>query len=134
MRGRRGLSLFELTVALFVMTAAMTAIVQLLAVAASQRRTIEQRRVALAEISNRAERIAFQSWDELLPGEAAPWDLSPASKISLPHATATSEIREQNETVLARQIRLIVRSPNSAGQVVELAELTVWKYGPGDEP
>jgi hypothetical protein len=44
------------------------------------------------------------------------------------------EVQEAQEPVLARQIRLIVRSPNSAGQTIELADLTVWKYPPGGEP
>ena len=133
MMRRRGLSLFELTVALFVMTTAMMAIVQLLAVAASQRRTIEQRRVALAEVANQAERIALVRWDESAFGEKT-WELSEQSKRSLPQGTATIDVQKEANSAPARRIRLIVRSPNSAGQVIELADLTVWKFAPGGEP
>jgi hypothetical protein len=131
---REGLTVFELIVALFVLTTAMTMIVQLLGVAASQRRTIEQRRAALAEVANQAERIALLTWDEISPDKLNFWQLSDDSRKSLPHATATIEIQEETEPVLARRIRLIVRSPNSAGQVGELADLTVWKFAPGGEP
>jgi len=131
---RRGLSLFELTVALFVLTAAMTAIVQLMAMAAKQRRMIEQRRVALTEVANQAERITLLPFSELQPGEAHEWELSAESKTSLPYATATMEIQDQQAPVPARQIRLLVRSPDAVGQMVELADLTVWKYAPGGEP
>jgi Tfp pilus assembly protein PilV len=131
---RRGLSLLELTVALFVMTAAMTAIVQLLAMAARQRRMIEARRVALAEVTNQAEQIVLRDWKEFEPGQARQWDLSANAKTSLPQATATIEVRESQEPLSAKQIRLMIRSSDSTGQSVELADLTVWKYAPGGEP
>jgi hypothetical protein len=134
MRLRRGLSLFELIVALFVLTTAMTTIVQLLGVAASQRRTIEQRRTSLAEVANQAERIALLPWEAVSAGKLELWEFSDEAKSVLPHGTTTIEIQEEAEPVLVRRIRLIVRSPNSAGQVVELADLTVWKFAPGAEP
>jgi len=134
MSRRRGLSVFELTVALFVLTTAMMAIVQLLGVAASQRRTIEQRRTALAEVANQAERMALLPWDAVSASELKSWEFSDESKKTLPHGTATIGITEETEPVPARRIRLIVRSPNSAGQEVDLADLTVWKFAPGGEP
>jgi len=134
MQRRRGLSLFELIVALFVLTTAMTAIVQLLGVAASQRRTIEQRRSALSEVTNRAERIALLPWEAVSASNLDPWEFSDEFKRVLPHGTATMEIQEEAEPISARRIRLIVRSPNSAGQVVELADLTVWKFAQRGEP
>jgi hypothetical protein len=36
--------------------------------------------------------------------------------------------------VRSRRIRLLVRSPNAAGQEIDLAELSVWKFAPGGEP
>src|SRR5437762_10762011 len=56
---RRGMTLFELTVALFILTTAMMAIVQLMAATASQRRSADQRRIALQEVANQAERVAL---------------------------------------------------------------------------
>jgi hypothetical protein len=123
-----------LTVALFVLTTAMTVIVQLLGVAASQRRTIEQRRVALAEVANQAEKIARLSWNEVSPDQLRSWDFAEESKTALPHAITTVEVEEENEPARARRIRLFVHSPNSAGEQVELAALTVWKYVPRGEP
>src|SRR4051812_4452238 len=82
---RSGLSVFELTVALFVLTTAMMAIVQLLGVAASQRRTIEQRRAAQAEVANQAERIALLPWDEVSSDKLKSWELSDESRTSLKH-------------------------------------------------
>jgi hypothetical protein len=134
MRPRGGLSLFELTVALFVMTTAMTVIVQLLGVAAKQRRTIEQRRTALAEVANQAERIALLPWDELSAANLASWELSDESKKLLPRGSATIEVREETEPVVARRVRLMVKSPTSVQQEQELADLTIWRFPPGGGP
>jgi Tfp pilus assembly protein PilV len=123
-----------LVIALFVLTTAMTAIVQLLGVAASQRRTIEQRRAALAEVANQAERIALLAWDEASPSDLTSWDFADECKQVLPQGTATIEVAEESEPVRGRRIRLNVRSPNSAGQVIDLADLTIWKFAPGGEP
>ncbi len=131
---RSGLTLFELVVALFVLTTAMVAIVQLLAVAASQRRTIEQRRVALRETANQAERISLLPWNEMQTAELATWDLSEESRKTLPQATTAMEIHEESEPVKSRRIRLMIRSPNTVGQSIDLADLTVWKFAPGGEP
>jgi hypothetical protein len=130
---RRGLSLFELIVALLVLITAMTTIVQLLGVAASQRRTIEQRRSALSEVTNQAERIALLPWEAVSAGDLKSWEFSDESKRVLPHGMATMEVEDEDEPVRGRRIRLIVRSPNAAGQVVDLADLTVWKFAPGGE-
>ena len=130
----RGLTVFELVVALFVLTTAMMAIVQLLGVAASQRRTIEQRRAALAEVANQAERIALLRWYEVSSDKLMSWEFSDETKKALPRGTATIEIQEESEPMLARRVRLLVRAPNSAGQELDLADLTVWKFAPGGEP
>ena len=44
---RRGITMFELTVAVFILTTVMLAIVQLMAATANQRRFVDQRRIAL---------------------------------------------------------------------------------------
>ena len=134
MQRRRALTVFELIVALFVLTTAMVTVVQLLGVAASQRRTIEQRRAALAEVSNQAERIALLAWDEVSSDKLNTWELSDISRNSLPQATATIEIQDENEPARGRRIRLIVHSPNSTGQRIDLADLTVWKFAAGGMP
>ncbi|HEY2415485.1 MAG TPA: hypothetical protein VGI40_24800 [Pirellulaceae bacterium] len=119
--------------ALLVLITAMTTIVQLLGVAASQRRTIEQRRSALSEVTNQAERIALLPWEAVSAGDLKSWEFSDESKRVLPHGMATMEVEDEDEPVRGRRIRLIVRSPNAAGQVVDLADLTVWKFAPGGE-
>ena len=131
---RRGVTLFELMVVLVVMTTAMMAIVQLLAMVATQRRMIDQRRAALTEVANQAERIALMPWNAVQSKESEGWEFSAESRTTLPQGTATMEVREETEPANARRIRLLVRSPNSVGQMIELADLTVWKFATGGEP
>lgn len=131
---RRGVTLLELIVALFVLTTAMTAIVQLLAVSARQRRLLEERRVALAEIANQAERIALLPWNELKANDSPAWDLSLESRKALPRATTAMEIVAEEVPVESRRIRLLVRSVDASGQPIELADLTIWKFATGGAP
>jgi Tfp pilus assembly protein PilV len=125
---RRGMTIAELMVALFIMTTAMVAIVQLLAAAAGQRRTIEQRRLALAEVANEAERVALITWDESAPDKLTTWQPSAELKAALPQATCTAEVTEESGPPAARRIRLSVTWPNSVGQTGEPIAVSLWKF------
>ena len=66
--------------------------------------------------------------------EPTTWDFSAESRKTLPQATTAMEVHEETEPVKSRRIRLMVRSPNTVGQPIDLADLTVWKFAPGGEP
>src|SRR5689334_11153082 len=89
---RAGMTLFELTVALFLMTTALMAIVHLMAATATQRRLVDQRRIALQEIANQAERTALLSWDEIAPEKLTNWKTSADLSHVLPQAKCTAEV------------------------------------------
>ena len=125
---RRGMTIAELMVALFIMTTAMVAIVQLLAAAAGQRRTIEQRRVALAEVANEAELVARISWDDSSPDKLTSWQPSAELTAALPQATCAVEVTEEAGPPAARRIRLSVAWPNSVGQIGEPIAVSLWKF------
>ena len=131
---RSGATLLELSVALFIVTAAMGTMVQLLAVAAGQRRQLEYRRVALQEIGNQAERVALMRWDQTEPERFTNWEPSDELNSVLPAAKCTVEVSEETEAPKSRRIRLSVAWPNAAGQVGEPVAVTVWKYASGGEP
>src|SRR5262245_1405938 len=125
---RRGMTISELMVALFIMTTAMVAIVQLLAAAAGQRRTIDQRRAALAEVANEAERVALSSWDESAPDKLTMWQPWAELRATLPQATCTAEVTEEAGPPAARRIRLSVTWPNSVGQLGDPIAVSLWKF------
>ena len=131
---RRGVTLFELMVALFILTTAMAAIVQLVAVTASQRRTIEQRRVALQEVANQAERIALLPWEETARDKLTTWRPSADLTSALPQAACTAEVSDEPGMPRARRIRLLVAWPNAAGQLVDPVAVTIWKFAMEGQP
>ncbi len=128
---RRGMTISELLVALFILTTAMAAMVQLLAVSAGQRRMIEQRRIALQEVANQAERVALLSWDEAAPDKLTSWQPSAELSAAMPQATCTAEATDEAGPPQARKIRLSVNWPNAGGQMREPIAVTVWKFAEG---
>jgi type II secretory pathway pseudopilin PulG len=125
---RRAMTLFELTIALFIMTTVMAAIVQLVAVTAGQRRTLNQRRLALLEVANQAERIALSDWDDTSAGKLATWRPSDELTAALPQARCTVAVSDEAGPPAARRIRLTVTWTNSVGQELDPASLTIWKF------
>src|SRR5690242_17414911 len=105
---RRGMTLFELAVALFILTTAMLAIVQLMAATASQRRLLDQRSVALQEVANQAERIALLTWDEMAPEKLTTWEPSADLAKALPQPKCEAEVTEEASGPPSRRIRLSV--------------------------
>jgi hypothetical protein len=130
----RGITLIELTVSLLLMTTAVAAIVQLVTTVGGQRRLIEQRRVALREVANRAERIALMPWNETAADELATWQPSDELKTALPKVECVADVTEEMEQPGGRRIRLVVRANDASGQLVEYAALTVWKFRAEEQP
>ena len=120
------MTVLELTVALFILTTAMVAIVQLVATTATQRRAIEQRRIALQEIANQAERIALLPWDDTAPEKLTNWQPSADLTAVLPRAACSVLVASEPGSPSSRRIRLQLTWPNAAGQPLE-SSLTIWK-------
>src|SRR5688572_27806204 len=103
---RRGMTVLELTVALFILTTAMVAIVQVVATTATQRRAIEQRRIALQEIANQAERVALLPWDDTAAEKLTTWQPSSDLSAVLPRATCSVQVANETGPPSSRRIRL----------------------------
>jgi prepilin-type N-terminal cleavage/methylation domain-containing protein len=131
---RRGMTILELLVALFVLTTAMAALVQLLAVTAGQRRLLEQRRVALQEVANQAERVALLNWNETAGDKLISWSPSADLQAVLPLAKCTAAVSDEAGSLAGRRIQLSVAWTNAAGQAVDPITLTVWRFAPEAQP
>jgi hypothetical protein len=126
------MTMFELTVALFILTTAMLAIVHLMGAAAMQRRFVDQRRVALQEVANQAERVALLSWDDLVPEKLTAWKPATDLTKALPLAKCEAEVTDETDGPPARRIRLSVIWTDAAGQEVEPATVTMWRFARED--
>jgi Tfp pilus assembly protein PilV len=133
-RRRHGLSVLEVTLALLVLTVAIGGLAQLLATAAAHRRTSDQRRLALQEVANQAERIALWSYDELtaekLGGLAKGDDLAAA----LPAATFQATLTDEAGPPASKRVRLEVHWTDAAGNAQQPVGLTIWKHRPEVQP
>ena len=131
---RRGMTIMELLVSLVILGAAMAALVQLVVLTARQRRSLDQRRVALQEVANQAERLALVAWDETTPERLKTWQPSADLVAALPRATCQASVRDESGEPARRRIRLEVVWTNAAGQAVEPVTLTLWKFAPEAQP
>ena len=131
---RPAMTIIEVAVALVVLVAAMAALVQLVGLATRQRRAIHERAAALTEVANQAERLALLPWDEVVPGKLTTWKPSPELSTAIPRATCRAIVTEESEPPLTRRVELRVTWQNAAGQDVEPARLTIWKYRPEAQP
>ena len=125
------MTVLEMAIALFILTIAMVAIVQLVANIANQRRAIQQRRVALQELANQSERIALFSWDDTAPEKLITWQPSPDLTATLPRATCSIAVTSDPDPPMSRRLRLTITWPNTVNQPIE-SSLTTWKFASTD--
>jgi Tfp pilus assembly protein PilV len=129
-----GMTLLETTVALFIVSAVLLAILQLVSVTANQRRTLEERRIALQEVANQAERLAMLPWEQTAPDELKEWQPTDDLLAVSPKAKCSITVSPEAGRPLARKIRLSITETTAANEPIELAALTIWKFAPGTAP
>jgi prepilin-type N-terminal cleavage/methylation domain-containing protein len=130
----RAFTLTEMLVSLIVLGAAIAALLQLVAVGGQQRRRLAERRVALQEVANQAERIALLPWADTAPDKLVQWQPSADLAAVLPAATCQIAVSDEAGLPSTRKIRLEVGWANAAGQSVEPVSLTVWRIAPEAAP
>jgi hypothetical protein len=121
-------------VSFVLLSVAMAALLELVAVAGHQRQKLTERRVALQEVANQAERIALLPWADTASDKLTAWQPSEDLKAVLPAAQCRIVVSEDAGGPAAREIQLHVRWANTAGQAVEPVSLTVWRYAPEAAP
>jgi hypothetical protein len=128
------MTLVEVTVSLMVLGVALAALLQLLSLAGRQRRGLEERRIALQEVANQAERIALLPWSETAPGKLTSWQPSAELLEVLPAAQCAIAVSPEDGAPEGHRIRLEIGWTNAAGQPVEPVELTIWRFRPEAAP
>ena len=125
---RRGMTITEILVALVIMSAALAGVAHLVSTASAQRRVLEQRRLALAELSNRAERIALLSWDELTYTNIESEPISSETLAVLPRAKFAAATADEDGPPPVRRIQLQIVWTDSVGNAVEPVKLVIWRH------
>jgi Tfp pilus assembly protein PilV len=122
---QRGITLFETTIALILLTAAVVSIAQLLAVVARQKQAMQRQMLATQEIANLMERLAANAWDDITNEHASQYTLSDLANHQLPGAALEITVDEGDE---AKRIQISLAWSDRAGNLVEPVRLSAWKY------
>jgi hypothetical protein len=119
-------------IALLILGVAVTSLAKLLSAAAAQRRASEQRRLALQEVANLAERIALIPYGEVSTENLAALKPSGELLAAVPLARLTATQSPQAGPPEHKRVRLEVLWTDAAGQPVDPVGLTLWKHPPAE--
>jgi Tfp pilus assembly protein PilV len=156
-RHRRGLSVLEVTISLLLLGVAVGGLAQLITAASAQRRTIDARQLALAEVANQAERVALWTAAETTSDRLA--KLAPSEELlaAIPTARLSARLLTTGEPALnedaqnndaqnndaqnsadslraPQRIRIEVTWDDTAGRTVSPLGLTIWKPAQQEGP
>jgi Tfp pilus assembly protein PilV len=135
---RRGVTIFEMTIALLLAGVVLAGMAQLLAALASHRRESERRLAAIHEAANQMERLAVLPWSELTPEATAAWKLSQEAADALPAGELTVSISDAELPVeappAARRVEVEVAWRNSAGPMVDPVRVVAWRFPQEGQP
>jgi hypothetical protein len=127
---RRGMSVFEVSMALLIVSVAVGGLIQMLTTAAGYRRTSEVRRLATQELANQAEQIALLSWDQLTPEKLAERKVAEPLLVAAPSARLSVALADDAGPPIAKRIQLELTWNAPDGDPVEPVRLTVWRHAP----
>lgn len=124
--------------AIALLSIAVIATAQVLAVCARQRFTSEQWLAAELEAANGQEQIAALPYEQISPSTLQSWQLSPNSQIILPHGKLQIDVADSRTgEPQSKRIRVEVAWPQFAGDNTTAStvdepplrvELTAWKF------
>ena len=133
-RSRNGSMLLEVSLAIMLLSVALVAVAQLLAVAARQRHETRWRTVATREVANVTEQVMTLAWRDLTAEPLPAVAMHPATAAMLPDARLTIEVDDVAVPRPAKRIRVSLAYRNTAGLPVEPISLVAWKFSPGGDP
>lgn len=134
---RNGLSVLEVTMSLLLLGVAVSGLAQLITAAAAQRRTIDARELALAEVANQAERVGLWTAAETTADKLA--TLVPSAELLevVPTARLSAKLlsppQGDDETSASAadtplRVRIEVTWNDTAGREVSPLGVTIWKH------
>jgi len=125
---RKGVTIFEATVAAALLGTLMTVCLHLLSATTAQRRALDQRQTAIIELSNEMERLTALPLTELEQLKAAGEQISPWTGAILPGAKLTVELATPAGEPAARRITASLRWQDRNGEPLPPVTLTAWRY------
>jgi Tfp pilus assembly protein PilV len=137
---RRGVTIFELTIAVLLVAVVLSGVAQLLALVSAQHRERERRIAAMHEAANHMERLAALPLSALTEATAAQAALSTEAAALLPDGELTVRVETAEPDVSgatappARRLVVAVAWKNASGAAVKPVRLVSWRYSPEVTP
>jgi prepilin-type N-terminal cleavage/methylation domain-containing protein len=128
---RKGFTIVEMVVALFVLGVAMALTARMLSASGRQRDALESQTIALIEAGNLMESIAAEEWEAITPNLAASLVLSSAAVQNLTDPRWEIDVRQATEPV-AKRVTIRLHWGDRTGQPNPPVRLTAWMYPPAN--
>jgi len=125
---RRGISLLEISTAGILLAATLVVCLQLFRATATQRRGLQDRRLAVREAANVMERLSVRPWQELTAEGVGEVQLSAEAQQVLPQAKLEIEVTKPDE-LRGKRITVVVRWVSQSDQSDRSVRLVAWRYG-----
>ena len=126
-----GVTLIEVTAAVFLAATTIAVGMQLLVVTVQQQRAAERRSWAIESATNLMERFTAQDYDKITPAAADQLKLSSEIAQVLTDPQLEIEVIEQQEPVAGKQIRLSLQWQTPHGQPSRKVKLSTWVFQNG---
>jgi hypothetical protein len=132
-RRRRGFTLLEIGTAAALLAIMLVVCARLFRAVANQRRAIEDRRAAIAEIDNVMERLCARPWDELSAQSAGEASLSEEVQQVLPGGRLEIDVSQPGDEPNAKRITVILYWPGGSDQPERSVRVVAWRYRKSEE-
>lgn len=129
---RRGISLLEISTAGILLATTLVVCLQLARATATQRRGLQDRRLAVREAANVMERLSVQPWQELTAEGVGEVQLSEEAQQVLPQSKLEIEVTKPDE-LGGKRITVVVRWLSRTEQAERSVRLVAWRYGESGE-
>lgn len=129
---RRGITIFEIVVAISLMTAAMLGITQLVFQVDRTRHAVDQRATALDELASRAERCLLLDAAAIDEKTIRDWPLSDAARQTLKNPTWEVVIEKSEEVYEGTSISLTLVHDDAGAISRRAGPITVWVFASAD--
>lgn len=127
---RRGTVVHEAAIAMILVAAILTSVVQILAISARQSRARHLRLTATGEAGNLMEQLMARSWEQLTPEAVAAIQLSADCQTILPDPRLKIEITPSDDISggRAKQLAIEIAWRDASGSDAAPIHLVAWKY------
>jgi hypothetical protein len=120
--------LLEMFVSCALLGVLLVICLEMVAAMAAQRRTADQRQMAVIEVGNVMERLAARGFDDLTPRTVAAERLPAAVAEKLPGAELKVEVSNGSADPAAKRIVVALRWKDRAGVLLPPVRLVTWKW------